>query len=145
MWVIQSMLLSMMALLLRGFGASHSPYRMWLMVPVAFLAMGLRQSQNLLFGWQIGFGAVAASAIAAIYCLYRMNGPRSAGVEVPAAIAFATVSTCSGGLRTPGVDRGSRPAGMLPMSHGAKPCFCELIVLGAIQWVLYFCGLSTPA
>ena len=146
MWFTQAMLLAMLVILLGVLWREcASPYCVWLMVPVAFLAMGLRQSQNLLFGWQIGFVMIATSAVATLYCLYLMNRPRLRGWKFAGAIAAGTVATCSGGSGPLVWIAGLVPLELLPLDRRRKTLlFGAWAFLGVVEWCFYFWGYQTP-
>jgi len=146
MWVTQAMLLGMLAMLLSVFRREcASRYRTWFMVPIALVAMGLRQSQNLLFGWQIGFVMIAVSAVAALYCLYLMNRPGRRRWKFAGAVAAATVATCSGGSGPLVWIAGLVPLELLPLNRRRKTIlFVGWIILGIFEWIIYFYGYKKP-
>jgi hypothetical protein len=146
LWVTQVLLLSMLAMFLdvcrREFA---SPWRVWLMVPIAYLALSLRQSQNLLNGYHIALTMIVAPAVATLYCLYRMNGPRRRGLKFVSAIAMATVTTFSGGMGPPVWIAGLVPLELLPLDRWRKTVFFAVwAVLGVVEWILYFWGYQRP-
>lgn len=146
MWVSQAMLLGMLTILLSVLWREcASKYRVWAMVPVACLTMGLRQSQNMLFGWQIGFVMIATSAVAALYCLYLMNRPRLRALKFAGAVVAATVATCSGGSGPLVWIAGLVPLELLPIPRRSKTVFfVSWACLGMAAWFLYFWGYQQP-
>jgi hypothetical protein len=146
MWVSQSFLLCMLAMMLSAFWREcRSSCRAWLMVPVAWLMMTLRQNQNLLFGWQIGFVLIAASATAALYCLYLMNTPRLHALKFAGAVAAGTVAVCSGGSGPLVWIAGFVPLTFLPLARGNKIILAVTwAVIGAAEWAFYFYGYQKP-
>ena len=69
MYVSQGLLAAMLAVYLAAFGREfRSGWTAWALVPVAFLVFSLRQAENMLWGFQLGFFLVMAAALAA-FCV----------------------------------------------------------------------------
>ena len=69
--------------------------RLWLMLPIGFLVFSLRQVENMLWGWQLGFVLVAAEAVASLACLSLLNHPGRQAFKFVGAVLFATGATFS--------------------------------------------------
>ena len=147
MWVTQAMLLGGAAMLLSVFWREcRSAYRAWLFVPVAFIAMGLRQGENMLDGWEVTFVMTAISSVATIYFLYLMNRPRLRAVKFAAAIAAGTVAAFSGSHGLLVWIAGLLPLELLPVERRRKTVlFLSWLFIGAVVWFVYFWGYQKPA
>ena len=111
MYVTQ-IVLAMLLLIFVRFFLRDCPARgrLWLMLPIGFLVFSLRQSDNLLWGWQLAFVLVAAGAVASLACLALLNHPGRQTLKYLGALWFATIAMFSSaqGLMV-------WPVGLLPL------------------------------
>ena len=117
----------------------------WLMVPVAFLVFSWRQSENMLWGFQLGFIMVMAAALAALLCLSRLNDQRYRPMFV-GAIAAATVAAFSSvqGLLVWPVGLGQLL--IVSLSNRLKAWLAVVWAsIGAAEWLIFFYGWQKPA
>jgi len=117
-----------------------------LFLPVSFLVFSLRQHENMLIGWQIGFAFAQAFSVLALYFLYVSSGrKRFRRAAFPVALGSATIATFS---HLPGIF--VWPAGLvqLLMDPVEKPAKKWLVgtwgLVGAVGWIVYFFNLAPP-
>jgi hypothetical protein len=117
----------------------RSPHCLWLMVPVAFLVLGVRQYENLLWGVQISLQLPTTAALAAFLCLDLLNDPRRVALKLAGALAAATVATFSAAQGLLVWPVGVVPLLLVPLKRPARVSALTLwITIGAIQWIAYF-------
>jgi hypothetical protein len=116
----------------------------WLMVPIALLVFSLRQHDNMLWGFQVSFVLVAASAVAAFFCLSRIRDDRVA----PGLVGAVLAATIGAGSSIHGLLIWPVGLGQLiisPLTARRKICLATLWALvGAGQWFVYFQNWSHP-
>jgi hypothetical protein len=82
MYIIQFLLATVLFVFLYVFLMEcRSDNRFWLMVPLAYLVFSLRQNENMLWGWQIGFVAVVAAAVLSLM-LSRVSSKPAGKVRI---------------------------------------------------------------
>jgi hypothetical protein len=146
MYIIQFLLLAILAIFVAAFRQQfrHGP-AIWLMVPMAFLVFSLRQHENMLWGFQIGFVLVAASAAFVFFVLSRIRNGRHAWM-FGGAILAATVAAYSSlhGLLVWPVGLGQLL--IAPLAKRLKIILMTLwAVVGAGEWLLYFRDWVKPS
>lgn len=95
MYFSQLLLAAILAMFVMAFRRQFTGgWAMWLMVPMAFFVFSWRQTENMLWGFQVGFVMVMAAALAAFLCLSRLNNQRF-GLMFVSALASATVAAFS--------------------------------------------------
>lgn len=138
MYLIQACLLATLGALLLAFRDTVGTGAL-LFVPVAFLVFSLRQSANLLWGYQLSFAFAQTFGVLALFLLHASGRERLRNFAFPAALAGATVATFSAvqGLMV-------WPAGLLqlllsPVERRVKRLLVPAwFVLGTAEWVAYF-------
>ena len=116
----------------------------WLMVPIAFLVFSVRQLENMLWGFQIGFMMVVAAGLSVFLSLSRLRSERYVPVFVGAVLA-ATIGAYSSiqGLLIWPVGLGQLV--MAPLTKRLKIVLTAIwAVIGAGQWLLYFQNWESP-
>ena len=123
-----------------GFGS-----RLFLFVPVSLLVFGLRQHENMLFGYQINFAFTQTFGVLALFLLYVSGRDGSKKLAFAAALGSATVasfSTAQGLL--------AWPVGLLQLlvSPIEKPAKKVLVgvwgLVGLGEWAVYFFDYQKP-
>jgi hypothetical protein len=140
MYLIQACFFVTLVCLLLAFRAEGGP-RLILFVPIAFLVFSLRQSQNMLWGFQITFVFAQMFAILALFLLYLAAHRTLRKATFPASLLSATVASFSAiqGLLV-------WPAGLLllivsPSRRRRKALLIAVwSLIGAGEWVIYFVG-----
>jgi len=140
------LLASILAIFIAAFRKQFTrPWMIWLMVPPAFLVFCLRQYENMLWGFQIGFVMVVAAGLFAFLCLSWVDRPRWA-VAFAAAVTSAIVSAFSS---IPGLLVWPVGLGQLliaPIEKGRKILLASLwTVCGLAVWLAYFHNYVKPA
>ena len=124
---------------------SHSPYSLFLFVPIAFLMLSPIQHYNFLMGFQINFAFTLVFAVLAFYMLGGTGGRRLQKAAFPGALASATVasfSTIQGLLVW--------PVGLLPLllTRTRNPRGNLLVatwaLLGLLEYVFYSPEFLSP-
>ncbi len=116
----------------------------WLIVPPAFLVFSLRQYENMMWGFQIGFVMVGAAALATFLCLSRIGNERYRTPFLGATMT-ATVAAYSSihGLLVWPVGVGQ--VLMVPLTKRRKIVVVAIwTVLGVAEWGVYFPGWVKP-
>jgi hypothetical protein len=140
MYLIQACFFVTLVCLLLAFRAEGGP-RLILFVPIAFLVFSLRQSQNMLWGFQITFVFAQMFAVLALFLLYLAERGALRKVAFPTSLLSGTVATFSAiqGLLV-------WPAGLLLLivapSRGRTKGMLVVVwsLIGAGEWVVYFLG-----
>ena len=147
MYVIEVLFATILTMLLCVFHREcPSQSRLWLMVPIAWIVFSVRQYQNMLWGWQIGFLLTPAAAIAAFLCLYLLKNPRRAALKYVGALLSATVATFSAAQGLLVWPVGVLLLVLLPMVKRSKIALVLVWVLvGMTEWLAYFWGYVKPA
>jgi hypothetical protein len=145
MYVIQLLLATVLFAFLYVFlRESTDKIRFWPVVPLSFLVFSLRQNENMLWGWQIGFVAAVAGAVLSLTCLHLLKNPGWWSFKYIAALLFATAATFSSaqGLLI-------WPVGLLilvPLARTQKNMpVIGWTVMGAIAWFAYFLDYVKPS
>jgi hypothetical protein len=145
MYVIQVLLLAILTIFIVAFRQQfHSGPAIWLMVPMAFLVFSLRQYENMLWGFQIGFVMVVVAALATFLALSRIRNERYAWM-FGSAIVAATVAAFSSlhGLLVWPVGLGQLL--IAPLTKRLKIILMTLwATLGAGEWLVYFLDWVKP-
>ena len=116
----------------------------WLMAPMAFLVFSWRQTENMLWGFQVGFVMVMAAALAAFLCLSRLSNQRYGPMFV-GAVAAATVAAFSSihGLLVWPVGLGQ--LFVVSLSRRLKVMLATVWAgIAAIEWLAFFQGWEKP-
>jgi len=146
MYLVWVCFLVTLAVLLLAF--RHPARRPWLLlfVPVSLLVFGLRQYENLLFGFQINFAFTQTFGVLALFLLYVLTrGGRFEKLAFAAALGSATVasfSTAQGLLVWP-----AGLVGLLvgPAQRPAKTALAAVWgLVGLTEWIAYFAGYAAP-
>jgi hypothetical protein len=146
MYLVWVCFLVTLAVLLLAF--RYPARRSWLLlfVPVSLLVFGLRQYENLLFGFQINFAFTQTFGVLALFLLHVLvRGGRPERLAFAAALCSATVASFSTaqGLFV-------WPAGLVGLLLGlaqgaAKRAFVVVWGLaGLMEWTAYFAGYVAP-
>ena len=146
MYLGEVLLLAILAIMVaafrRQFGGGPA---IWLMAPMAFLVFSLRQYENMLWGFQIGFFMVVAAALAAFLGLSALDGRRLAWIFGGAVLA-ATVAAFSSihGLLVWPVGLGQLL--VAPLRQRLKIVLAVVWTsVAAAEWSVYFIGWIKPA
>lgn len=146
MYVIQGMLLLTLAIFAYVlYRECRSDYAAWWLLPIPWLVLTWRQSQNLLFGWQIVYVMGSVTAVGALFFLYSLKTSAWLRAKFVAALTIASVSTFSmaqGLLLWP---VGLVPLMLLPYSRGRRFTLAGIWAgVGIIEWIVYFWGYRRP-
>jgi hypothetical protein len=138
--VIVCLLVGLVCFLLAFRGNVGSDWRLLFFVPVAFLALSLRQYANMLWGYQLTFALAQSFGVLSLYFLY-LAARKSLSVKLTflAAVASATLASLSAiqGLFV-------WPAGLVgllvtSMDRSVKKLAVAIWILcGATVWAVYF-------
>lgn len=146
LYFTQLMLLGMLAIIIlairRTNGGKHYA---WFSVPVAFMIFSLRQSQNMLNGYQVVFVMAAALSLATIFCLQLMSDPNRLKLKFIGGLILATLAGFSAaqGLLVWLVGLVQLLALSLPRRR--KIGFASIwTLIGILEWVVYFWGYIKP-
>ena len=116
----------------------------WLMAPMAFLVFSLRQYENMLWGFQIGFFMVVAAALAAFFGLSALKNERYAWIFGGTLLAstVAAFSSIHGLLVWP---VGLGQLFIAPLGRRLKIVLSAVwATIGAAEWSVYFIGWTKP-
>src|SRR5262249_32186216 len=80
----------------------------WLLIPLAWLVFSLRQSENLLWGWQLQIPLAALGAVVALAAL-ETGGRWALPVGIGGALLASFSFPAGLGVRAPGLGRVPRP------------------------------------
>ena len=146
MYVIQGLLLLTLAVFAYVFYREcRSDYTVWWLLPIPWLVLTLRQSQNLLFGWQICYVMASTTAVGALFFLYLLKTPAWLRSKFAAALAIASVSTFSlaqGLLLWP---VGLLPLMLLPYSRVRRFTLAGIWMgVGVVELIIYFWNYHQP-
>jgi hypothetical protein len=142
-FILGLFLVTLIVLLLAFKGSVNTTLLMF--VPVSFLMFSPRQFENMLWGFQIGFAIVRASAVLTFYFLWLLGSKRLHTIAFLAALVSATVASFSSaqGLLV-------WPAGLIqlfisPLERPPKKLLVGIwILIGVGEWILYFIGYTQP-
>lgn len=143
MYVVAALLTASAGVMLWAFRRSFGRRYVLFFIPVAFAILTLRQSLNLLWGYQITFALTQFAAIASLYALHTHFRREGAGrwVALVVAVAFAVIAS------------GSSVQGLMVWLAGlfvfllntrrstgksSRGSILVWIASGAFIWVLYF-------
>jgi hypothetical protein len=147
MYVVQFSLAAILSIFLFAFlRECQAKNRVWRMVPIAFLVFSLRQSENMLFGFQILFAFAALGTIAALWCLCLLDNPKHAVLKYSGALLCATAATFSSGQGLLVWPVGL-PALFAARLTGRRRAILAAIwtIAGLVQWWVYFSGFTKPS
>jgi hypothetical protein len=116
----------------------------WLMVPIAFLVFSLRQHENMIWGFQIAFIMVVATAVSTFFCLSRVGNDRWAAAFLGAVLVgvVGAYSSIQGLLIWP---VGLGQLAISSLSKRRKIVFSTAwAILGVGVWMLYFWNWHKP-
>lgn len=123
-----------------------SQYRLWLMLPIGFLAISLRQIENFLWGWQLAFVMAAATTVAALACLSLLNQPKRQALKLGGALLFAAAATFSSAFGLLVWPVGLLPILLAPLERRRKTLLTAGWIVAAMSaWLAYFCDYVTPS
>lgn len=140
MYLMQACFFVTLVCLLLAFRAQGGP-RLILFVPIAFLVFSLRQSQNMLWGFQITFVFAQMFAVLTLFLLYLAGRGTLRKIAFPASLLSGTVASFSAiqGLLV-------WPAGLVLLvvspSRGRTKGLLIAVwsLIGAVEWIVYFLG-----
>ena len=122
---------------------SHNKTSVLFFLPLSVLIFSLRQFENLLWGFQIGFALAACLPVLAFLFLFILNGAWRWKFAAAVVVALlATYSSAQGLLVW--------PAGLVPLVFAQSDrrmryrLVAAWIVIGAIAWRVYFIGYVRP-
>lgn len=138
MYLIQACLFATLIGLLLAFRAGGGS-RLFFFIPIAFLVFSLRQSQNMLWGYQITFAFAQTFGVLALFFLYISGRGNLRKVAFSASLLSGTVAAFSAiqGLLV-------WPAGLLqllltPLEKATKRILIAVWgLVGAGEWIVYF-------
>ena len=145
MYFIEVLLLAILAVFIAAFQKqfTRGP-AIWLMALIAFLVFSLRQYENMLWGFQVGFVMVVAASLGAFLGLSRITIERYVSMFI-CAIFAATVATYSSvqGLLVWPVGLGQLL--ILSLTKKLKIILMTIwTIIGAGEWLVYFLDWVIP-
>jgi hypothetical protein len=146
MYLVQLLLLAMLAMHTYVFSrTSRTRHLGWMLLPVAFAVFSLRQHNNMLSGYQLGFVLVTAEALASFLCLYLLNDARRLIPKFVAGIAFATLATFSAAQGLLVWPVGLLQLVFLPTTRRSRLILSAVwTILGILEWSAYFWNYVKP-
>jgi hypothetical protein len=140
--VLTFLAMILVGMFLRDCKASN---RLWLMLPIALLAFSLRQIENMLWGWQLGFVLVAALAVASLACLSLLNRSERRTLKCGGALLFAAGATFSSAQGLSVWPVGLVPLLLAPLERKTKTVLIAgWTVAAAIACAAYFHDYARP-
>lgn len=145
MYLIQGCLLLTLACLWFAFDIGKN-HKLLFFVPIAFMVFTLRQSENMLWGYQITFAFAQTFSVLALLLLRASTlGKRKAPILL-AAIASATFASFSAAQALFVWPAGLVQLLLSPLERGARRVLIAVwCSIGLLVWVVYFLGYDSDA
>ena len=142
MFFVQVLLFANLGIILNVlFRQSAAKGKFWLAIPIAWLVFSLRQHQNLLCGFQLGFVMAATAAWAAYAILASLKDGGRWQWKFCAAILMATLGTVSSAHGLLLWIVGVIPLILLQETRRRRSWLIAVwLLVGAIEWGVYFIG-----